>query len=97
MTSTRTGGPIRVSAVVILDAAGRLLTVRKRGTSRFMFPGGKPEPAETPEHTAVREASGVPLPEDLAPLTVEVVARLRSLRAPLRGAPRPPVLVEAVS
>lgn len=48
---------IRVSAVVLRDARGRVLTVRKRGTSRFMFPGGKPEPGETPESTAVREIS----------------------------------------
>lgn len=32
---------ITVSAVVIRDAEGRVLTVRKRGTSAFMFPGGQ--------------------------------------------------------
>lgn len=46
---------IVVSAVVLRDDAGRVLTVRKRGTQRFMFPGGKPEPGETTEQTAVRE------------------------------------------
>src|SRR5690606_39457168 len=46
---------IRVSAVVLRDGAGRVLTGRKRGTARFMFPGGKPEPGETPAQTAVRE------------------------------------------
>jgi 8-oxo-dGTP pyrophosphatase MutT (NUDIX family) len=48
---------IRVSAVVVRDLDGRLLTVRKRGTARFMFPGGKPEPGETPLDAAVRECA----------------------------------------
>jgi 8-oxo-dGTP diphosphatase len=47
---------IRVSAVVIRDDAGRVLTVRKRGTVRFMLPGGKPEAGETAAETALREA-----------------------------------------
>lgn len=46
---------IRVSAAVIEDAAGRLLLVRKAGTTAFMQPGGKPEPGETPTETLVRE------------------------------------------
>lgn len=46
---------IRVSAVVLRDADGAVLTVRKRGTSRFMLPGGKPEPGESAAETAVRE------------------------------------------
>jgi len=46
---------IRVCAVVFRDADGRVLAVRKRGTSRFMLPGGKPEPGEAPLDTAVRE------------------------------------------
>ena len=46
---------IVVSAVRVFDAAGRLLTVRKRGTSMFMHPGGKPEPGETAAHAAARE------------------------------------------
>jgi len=44
-----------VSAVVIRDTDGRVLVVRKRGTSRFMLPGGKIEPDETPAQAAVRE------------------------------------------
>ncbi len=47
--------PIRVSAVVLRDRDGRVLTVRKAGTTRFMLPGGKPEPGESPLDTAVRE------------------------------------------
>ncbi|MDN5855441.1 MAG: NUDIX domain-containing protein [Actinomycetia bacterium] len=46
-----------VAATCIHDREGRLLTVRKRGTSRFMLPGGKLEPAETPAQAAVRETA----------------------------------------
>ncbi|WOQ69966.1 NUDIX domain-containing protein [Microbacterium limosum] len=46
---------IRVSAAVIRDDAGRLLVVRKGGTTAFMQPGGKPEPGETPSETLSRE------------------------------------------
>lgn len=48
-------GPIRVSAVVLRDPKGLVLTVRKHGTSRFMLPGGKPEAGETSRQTAARE------------------------------------------
>lgn len=46
---------IHVSAAVITDSAGRLLLVRKSGTTAFMQPGGKPEPGETPAETLARE------------------------------------------
>lgn len=46
---------IRVSAAVITDASGRLLLVRKAGTTAFMQPGGKPDPGETAAQTLVRE------------------------------------------
>lgn len=46
---------IRVSAAVILDDRGRLLLVRKNGTTAFMQPGGKPEAGETAAETLVRE------------------------------------------
>lgn len=46
---------IIVSAVCVFDDAGRLLTVRKRGTEKFMHPGGKPEAGETAAQTAARE------------------------------------------
>jgi len=45
-----------VAAVVLQDEVGRILVVRKRGTSRFMLPGGKIESGETPDQAAVREA-----------------------------------------
>lgn len=46
---------IRVSAVVMRDGEGRVLNVRKRGTSMLMLPGGKHEADEDPRATAVRE------------------------------------------
>lgn len=46
---------IVVSAVCVFDESGRLLTVRKRGTEKFMHPGGKPETGETAAQTAARE------------------------------------------
>ncbi|WP_205849782.1 TIGR00730 family Rossman fold protein [Nakamurella flava] len=48
--------PLVVSAVVLRDAAGRVLTVRKTGTSRLMLPGGKLEPGESPAAAAIRES-----------------------------------------
>ncbi len=63
---------IRVSAVLAVDDAGRLLVVRKRGTEVWMQPGGKPEPGETPAETLARELHeelGVELdPAELEPL-----------------------------
>ncbi|GAA1532420.1 8-oxo-dGTP pyrophosphatase MutT (NUDIX family) [Microbacterium ginsengiterrae] len=46
---------IHVSAAVITDDADRVLVVRKQGTTAFMQPGGKPEPAESPAQTLARE------------------------------------------
>ncbi|MFK4790952.1 NUDIX domain-containing protein [Microbacterium sp. ZW T5_56] len=46
---------ILVSAVLITDADGRALVVRKHGTVTFMQPGGKPEPGESAGDAAVRE------------------------------------------
>lgn len=49
---------IHVSAVVLRHPdTGHVLAVRKRGTSMFMQPGGKPEPGETARDAAVREIS----------------------------------------
>lgn len=61
---------ITVAAVVFRDGAGRVLSVRKSGTDRFLLPGGKLEPGETPAEAAAREVSeelGVTVPaEELA-------------------------------
>lgn len=63
---------IRIAAVVLRNEAGEVLTVRKRGTQAFMFPGGKREPGERAVATARREISeelGLELrEEDLIPL-----------------------------
>ncbi|GAA5152757.1 NUDIX domain-containing protein [Microbacterium pseudoresistens] len=69
---------IHVSAAVITDAAGRALVVRKRGTERFMQPGGKPEPGETAAQTLARELEEelglVVAPGALRPLGVFISA-----------------------
>ena len=63
---------IRVSAAVITDDEGRLLMVRKAGTTAFMQPGGKPEPGESAAETLSRELAeevGIHVdPEHLHPL-----------------------------
>lgn len=46
---------IVVAAGLVTDPGGRLLLVRKRGTSTFIQPGGKPERGETPAAALVRE------------------------------------------
>lgn len=61
---------IHVSAALIVDEAGRVLVVRKQGTTRFMQPGGKPEPGETPAQTLIRE-----LDEELALTVAEEALR----------------------
>lgn len=47
--------PTIVVSAVALVRDRSVLSVRKRGTSRFMLVGGKPEPGETPLQAAVRE------------------------------------------
>lgn len=46
---------LRIAAAVIVDGAGRILLVRKRGTTAFMQPGGKVEAGEHPADTLARE------------------------------------------
>jgi len=46
---------IRVVAAVIVDAGGRVLLVRKRGTIAFMQPGGKIDAGETAVEALQRE------------------------------------------
>jgi 8-oxo-dGTP diphosphatase len=60
LPSARSGGPavaepIRIAAALIDDGGGRLLLVRKRGTSAFMQAGGKIDPGETPFEALARE------------------------------------------
>jgi 8-oxo-dGTP pyrophosphatase MutT (NUDIX family) len=65
---------IIVSAVCVYSPERRLLTVRKRGTDRFMHPGGKPEPGESAAEAASRELYeevGIDVAaEDLVPLGI---------------------------
>ncbi|GAB2461720.1 8-oxo-dGTP pyrophosphatase MutT (NUDIX family) [Conyzicola lurida] len=46
---------IVIVAAIIEDEDGRLLLVRKRGTDRFMQPGGKIDPGETAAEALIRE------------------------------------------
>ncbi|WP_256977438.1 NUDIX hydrolase [Microbacterium sp. Yaish 1] len=55
MTGPAPAGEVHVSAAVVTDGDGRTLLVRKRGTERFMAPGGKPEPGESAGAALVRE------------------------------------------
>lgn len=70
--NTQSPVEIVVSAVVFRDSAGKVLTVRKKGTTLFQLPGGKPEPGETSRAAAVREIReeiGVAIPPNsLQPL-----------------------------
>jgi 8-oxo-dGTP diphosphatase len=98
---------ITVTALCLLDAHGHLLLVRKRGTSVFMQPGGKPEPDETPARTGSRELQeelGLTVrPEELTllgtwsgPAANEVDTRLVAtvFLCPLTGEPRPAAEIE---
>jgi 8-oxo-dGTP pyrophosphatase MutT (NUDIX family) len=44
-----------VTAAFCLVRDGQVLTVRKAGSTRFMLPGGKIDPGETPREAAIRE------------------------------------------
>jgi 8-oxo-dGTP pyrophosphatase MutT (NUDIX family) len=60
-----------------------VLSVRKRGTDRFMLPGGKPEPGESAATAAVREVAeelGVQVP-------VEELVLLGEFEAPAANEP----------
>ena len=68
---------VLVAACVLLDADGRIL-IAKRPAGRplaglWEFPGGKAEPAESPEHALIRELAeelGIGIAAaDLSPLT----------------------------
>ena len=58
--------PIVIAAAVLLNPEGQMLTVRKRGTTEFMQPGGKIDAGETPAEALARELDeelGLTLPD----------------------------------
>jgi 8-oxo-dGTP pyrophosphatase MutT (NUDIX family) len=57
MTTFRCERSIRIAAAVVVDPAGKVLLVRKRGTRAFMQPGGKIAPDETAIEALGREIS----------------------------------------
>lgn len=48
-------GKIYIAAMIVRNAAGEILSVRKQGTSSFMMPGGKREAGESARETVLRE------------------------------------------
>lgn len=102
---------IRVSAVVLRDADGAVLFVRKRGTTMWMNPGGKPEPGEDAAACAAREvaeelgllldpAELIPLGEHVARAANEpdhlVVADVFAWPCPVEPAVEPAAEIDAV-
>jgi 8-oxo-dGTP diphosphatase len=75
------GPAIEVVAAVIRDNAGRVLTVRKAGASRFMLPGGKREAGEDDLTALARE-----LREELG-IVVTVSEFLGQFEAPAANEP----------
>ncbi|QTE25682.1 NUDIX domain-containing protein [Propioniciclava sp. MC1595] len=61
-----------VVSCTLLDEHGRLLLVRKRGTHRFMLPGGKVEQGETHLAAILREVSEE-ISLDLDPATITLL------------------------
>ena len=55
MTTSRCDRSIRIAAAVVVDSAGKVLLVRKRGTQAFMQPGGKIAPDESAAEALARE------------------------------------------
>jgi 8-oxo-dGTP diphosphatase len=83
-----TNNKITIVAALIMDAEGRVLTVRKRGTSSFMQPGGKLQPGENHLTALARE-----LQEELGCALLENAVHISTLLAD--AANEPGFLVEA--
>jgi 8-oxo-dGTP diphosphatase len=83
---------IRIAAAIIVDARGRTLLVRKRGTSAFMQAGGKVALGEAPAQALARE-----LREELNCGLAEPPRPLGCFRAPAANEPGRMVLAELFS
>lgn len=103
---------IIVAAVILENAAGEVLHVKKKGTAVFMLPGGKPEPGESMAQCAVREVReelGLRLAaQDLKPLGTftaaaaneagtQVVATVFQASKRLANTPAPAAEIAAVA
>jgi 8-oxo-dGTP diphosphatase len=82
------GADIRIAAAVVVNADGRTLLVRKRGTQAFMQAGGKVAADETPAEALARE-----LREELGCGLASAPRPLGRFRAP--AANEPGQIVEA--
>lgn len=102
-----TARTLRIAAAVIRDDGGRLLLVRKRGTSAFMQAGGKIEPGELPAAALARElreelgiavdpAAAFHLGSFSAPAANEPGARVEAelFELPITGQPVPAAEIE---
>jgi 8-oxo-dGTP pyrophosphatase MutT (NUDIX family) len=101
------GTIIRIVAGIATDALGHVLMVRKRGTSVFMLPGGKPAAGEAAIEALAREVteevgctlertSAVPLGRFRAPAANEPghVVEAELFRVTLTGTPVPQSEIE---
>lgn len=79
---------LHIVAAVAIDEEGRVLLVRKRGTTAFMQPGGKPEAGETLIAALARE-----LLEEVGCAIKRPPAHLGTFRA--SAANEPDTIVEA--
>lgn len=74
--------PIRIAAALIDDGAGRMLLVRKAGTSAYMQAGGKIEPGEAPLDALRRE-----LAEEIGLVPAAEPSHLGRFEAPAANEP----------
>ena len=72
-----------LAAGIMIDPKGRLLIVRKKNTEKYMLPGGKIEPNETPIEALIRE-----LKEELAVVIPAALANfITTYEAPAANEP----------
>lgn len=80
---------IHIAVALIINGQGEMLTVRKRGATAFMQPGGKIDAGETPRAALVRELREE-LALDVAPEEFRYEGRFRE-----HAANEPGMIVEA--